>query len=63
MQFERGSVLAVNVSPGFPAADVAECGPSVYACGWVARRRGAAVARLAAELGDASASSRWSCSP
>jgi microcystin degradation protein MlrC len=28
------SLAALAVTPGFPAADVAECGPGVYACGW-----------------------------
>lgn len=30
---ERSPVLSVCLAPGFPAADVADCGPSVYACG------------------------------
>jgi microcystin degradation protein MlrC len=50
MQLERSPLLAVNVAPGFPAADVPECGPSVYACGWASDVAGAAVARLAADL-------------
>jgi microcystin degradation protein MlrC len=50
LQLERGPVLVVNVAPGFPAADVPECGPSVYACGWAHDVVSAAVARLAAEL-------------
>ena len=50
MQSERGPLLAVNVAPGFPAADVPECGPSVYACGWTDEVVVATVARLAAEF-------------
>lgn len=49
-ELERAPLLAVNVAPGFPAADVAECGPSVYACGWEPDAVRAGVARLAAEL-------------
>jgi microcystin degradation protein MlrC len=49
-ELERGSLLAVNVTPGFPAADVAECGPAVYACGRDAGPVRDAVARLAAEV-------------
>jgi microcystin degradation protein MlrC len=30
---ERGPVQSVAVTPGFPMADVAECGPAIYACG------------------------------
>jgi microcystin degradation protein MlrC len=47
VELERSPLLAVNVAPGFPAADVAECGPSVYACGWDAERAQEAVERLA----------------
>jgi microcystin degradation protein MlrC len=52
LELERPPLLAVNVAPGFPAADVAECGPSVYACGWEPERVQASVARLAAALRD-----------
>ncbi len=31
-QAESGAVLAAGFTPGFPAADVAECGPAVYVC-------------------------------
>jgi microcystin degradation protein MlrC len=31
-QLESGPVLAAGFTPGFPAADVAECGPAVYVC-------------------------------
>ncbi|MCM2310147.1 MAG: M81 family metallopeptidase [Steroidobacteraceae bacterium] len=30
---ERAPLLSVCLTPGFPAADVADCGPAVYACG------------------------------
>jgi microcystin degradation protein MlrC len=30
---ERLPLLSVCLTPGFPAADVADCGPAVYACG------------------------------
>jgi microcystin degradation protein MlrC len=30
---ERAPVVAMNFTPGFPAADVAECGPAVFAYG------------------------------
>ena len=49
-QLERPPLLAVNVAPGFPAADVAECGPSVYACGWDAVAAREVVSRLGAAL-------------
>jgi microcystin degradation protein MlrC len=48
---ERSPLLAVvNVTPGFPAADVVECGPSVHAWGWDPGRTRDAVDRLAAAL-------------
>ncbi|HET9693199.1 MAG TPA: M81 family metallopeptidase, partial [Steroidobacteraceae bacterium] len=49
-QLERPPLLAVNVAPGFPAADVPECGPSAYACGWDAAVARDAVSRLADAL-------------
>jgi microcystin degradation protein MlrC len=48
---ERSPLLSVGILPGFPAADVADCGPAVYACGRDAKATAAAVRRLAAELG------------
>jgi microcystin degradation protein MlrC len=47
---ERAPVLSVCLAPGFPAADVADCGPSVYACGSDAAGVAAVLQRLAAEL-------------
>ncbi|HET7202073.1 MAG TPA: M81 family metallopeptidase [Steroidobacteraceae bacterium] len=49
-QLERRPLLAVNVAPGFPAADVPECGPSAYACGWDPAAARDAVSRLVAAL-------------
>jgi microcystin degradation protein MlrC len=48
---ERAPVLSVCVAPGFPAADVADCGPSVYACGSDASSVEGTVRRLAEALG------------
>jgi microcystin degradation protein MlrC len=50
IELEQAPLVAVGLTPGFPAADVAECGPSIYACGWddvVARRT---VQQLAAAM-------------
>lgn len=47
---EHAPVLSVCLAPGFPAADVVDCGPSVYACGTDASAVSATVQRLAAEL-------------
>jgi len=43
-------MLSVGLAPGFPAADVTDCGPSVYACGTDAAAVSTVVQRLAAEL-------------
>jgi microcystin degradation protein MlrC len=45
---ERSPLLSVGLAPGFPAADVPDCGPSVYACGWEGDR----VCEVVAELED-----------
>jgi microcystin degradation protein MlrC len=45
---ERGPIRSVVVTPGFPLADVAECGPAVYACGRDREAVGEATALLAA---------------
>lgn len=45
---ERAPIAAINFTPGFPAADVAECGPAVFAYGSDVARVDEAVARLAA---------------
>jgi len=47
---ERGGVMSVSVTPGFPAADVPDCGPAVYACGTDASGVAQAVAELSAEF-------------
>jgi microcystin degradation protein MlrC len=47
---ERAPVLSLGLAPGFPAADVADCGPSVYACGSDAFVVATSVRQLAAEL-------------
>lgn len=47
---ERPPLLSVAVLPGFPAADVADCGPAVYACGRDALAVATSVRRLAGEL-------------
>jgi microcystin degradation protein MlrC len=46
---ERPPLLSACLTPGFPAADVADCGPAVYACGTDA----AAVAGTTRRLADA----------
>ncbi len=45
---ERGPLASLNFTPGFPAADVDECGPAVFACGSDATT----VTRAASELAD-----------
>jgi len=47
---ERAPLLSVCLTPGFPAADVADCGPAVYACGTDEPATTRVVRRLAAEL-------------
>jgi microcystin degradation protein MlrC len=47
---ERSPVLSVGLAPGFPAADVTDCGPSVYACGTDPSAVATVVRRLATEL-------------
>jgi microcystin degradation protein MlrC len=46
---ERPPLLSVGLMPGFPAADIADCGPAVYACGWDAQAARQVVAHLADE--------------
>ena len=45
-QAESGAVLAAGFTPGFPAADVAECGPAVYVCAMDEGAAAAAAERL-----------------
>jgi len=47
---ERSPILSACVAPGFPAADVTDCGPSVYACGTDPSAVSTVLHRLAAEL-------------
>jgi microcystin degradation protein MlrC len=47
---ERPPLLSLGILPGFPAADVADCGPSVYACGTDAFVVATSVRQLAGEL-------------
>jgi microcystin degradation protein MlrC len=47
---ERAPLVAVCVTPGFPAADVADCGPAVYASGFDAAQVEQVVAELCGEL-------------
>jgi microcystin degradation protein MlrC len=47
---ERSPILSACVAPGFPAADVTDCGPSVYACGTDSSAVSTVLQRLAAEL-------------
>jgi microcystin degradation protein MlrC len=37
-QLERAPIVALNFTPGFPAADVVDCGPAVFAHGFDAAR-------------------------
>jgi microcystin degradation protein MlrC len=43
---ERGSVVNVNFTPGFPAADVPECGPAVFGNGFDPVQLDAAIREL-----------------
>ena len=47
---ESAPVLSLGILPGFPAADVADCGPSVYGCGSDAFQLATTVRQLAAEM-------------
>jgi microcystin degradation protein MlrC len=47
---DRPPVMSLCLAPGFPAADVADCGPAVYACGRDRPAVEQAVRRLAADL-------------
>jgi microcystin degradation protein MlrC len=48
VEAEHPPLRSVSVTAGFPSADVAECGPAVYACGDDRESVEATVARLAA---------------
>jgi len=47
---ERAPLLSLGILPGFPAADVVECGPSVYGCGSDTFQLATTVRELAAEM-------------
>lgn len=47
---EGSGVVAMNFTPGFPAADVADCGPAVFAYGEDAKRVRTAVDALADQI-------------
>jgi microcystin degradation protein MlrC len=47
---ERPPIISLCLAPGFPAADVADCGPAVYACGREEPAVVQTVRRLAAQL-------------
>jgi len=47
---ERAPLLSLGILPGFPAADVVECGPSVYGCGSDTFQLATTVRQLAAEM-------------
>jgi microcystin degradation protein MlrC len=47
-ELERSPIAAAAITPGFPLADVAECGPAFYACGHDATAVESTVATLAA---------------
>ncbi|MGH8178162.1 MAG: M81 family metallopeptidase [Steroidobacter sp.] len=49
-RLESGPIVSMNFTPGFPAADVAECGPAVFAYGVDPARVGQAVAQFAQHL-------------
>ncbi|MDJ0951243.1 MAG: M81 family metallopeptidase [Alphaproteobacteria bacterium] len=49
-ELETGAGLCLSFAMGFPPADVAHCGPAVFAYGWDQDRVEAAVAALAADI-------------
>jgi microcystin degradation protein MlrC len=49
-ELERPPIAAVNFTPGFPAADVADCGPAVFAYGQDPAKVQDVVTRLAEEI-------------
>jgi len=46
-ELQQSPLLSVCLMPGFPAADVADCGPTAYACGYSDEAARAAVAIIA----------------
>jgi len=49
-KLQQSPLLSVCLMPGFPAADVADCGPAAYACGYSDEAARAAVANIAREV-------------
>jgi microcystin degradation protein MlrC len=49
-KLQQPPLLSVCLMPGFPAADVADCGPSAYACGYNHEAAREAVVNLAREV-------------
>jgi microcystin degradation protein MlrC len=49
-RLQQPPLLSVCLMPGFPAADVADCGPAAYACGYSDAAPREAVASIAREL-------------
>ncbi len=47
---QQSPLLSVCLMPGFPAADVADCGPTAYACGYSQAAAREAVAGIAREV-------------
>jgi microcystin degradation protein MlrC len=47
---QQPPLLSVCLMPGFPAADVADCGPAAYACGYSEQAARAAAAHIAREV-------------
>jgi microcystin degradation protein MlrC len=47
---EGGELLHASFTPGFPAADIHHCGPSVFTYGWSDTAAAAACEKLAAEI-------------
>ena len=49
-RLQQPPLLSVCLMPGFPAADVADCGPAAYACGYNGDAARAAAANIAREV-------------
>jgi microcystin degradation protein MlrC len=49
-RLQQAPLLSVCLMPGFPAADVADCGPAAYACGFSDAMAREAVANIAREV-------------
>lgn len=49
-KLQQSPLLSVCLTPGFPAADVVDCGPAAYACGYGEAATREAVATIAREV-------------